>query len=200
MGQAKPSHSFVAAFIALAITTSPVRRRGSSSRLRSLGRSPSQRSFAPLSRGSPPRARFEKPLRGPPPPSLRDQRESEVRRSRLKCARDLLDAVCPRPRLAGGRDTKRARHEGGNQRALRLPRWGAGRFAPSRSTSRACSCDSVQEARGVPVTAFQSEREEETRDRAERGSAVRGSDQASVAAKGIPLADPAQRCRTKRRC
>ena len=33
----------------------------------------------------------------------------------------------------------------------------------------------------VLVGAFQSEREEETRDRAERGSAVRGSDQASVA-------------------
>ena len=34
---------------------------------------------------------------------------------------------------------------------------------------------------------MQSEREEETRDRAERGSAVRGSDQASVAAKQDPL-------------
>jgi hypothetical protein len=40
---------------------------------------------------------------------------------------------------------------------------------------------------GVLVAAFQSEREEETRDRAERGSAVRGSDQASVAAKRNPL-------------
>jgi hypothetical protein len=38
--------------------------------------------------------------------------------------------------------------------------------------------------------AFQSEREEETRDRAERGSVVRGSDQASVATKRTPLADP----------
>ena len=35
--------------------------------------------------------------------------------------------------------------------------------------------------------ALQSEREEETRDRAERGSVVRGSDQASVAAEGNPL-------------
>jgi hypothetical protein len=49
---------------------------------------------------------------------------------------------------------------------------------------------SREEARGVLVGAFQSEREEETRDRAERGSAVRGSDQASVAPKRIPLADP----------
>ena len=41
--------------------------------------------------------------------------------------------------------------------------------------------------RGVLVAAFQSEREEKTRDRAERGSAVRGFDQASVAAKQDPL-------------
>jgi hypothetical protein len=39
---------------------------------------------------------------------------------------------------------------------------------------------------GVLVGAFQSEREEETRDRAERGSVVGGSDQASVAPKRIP--------------
>jgi hypothetical protein len=39
--------------------------------------------------------------------------------------------------------------------------------------------------RGVLVGALQSEREEETRDRAERGSAVRGSDQASVAPERI---------------
>jgi len=39
---------------------------------------------------------------------------------------------------------------------------------------------------GVLVGALQSEREEETRDRAERGSVVRGSDQASVAPKRIP--------------
>jgi hypothetical protein len=51
----------------------------------------------------------------------------------------------------------------------------------------------VGEARGVLAGAFQSEREEETRDRAERGSAVRGSDQASVAPKRTPLADPVQR-------
>ena len=48
----------------------------------------------------------------------------------------------------------------------------------------------TQEARGVLVGAFQSEREEETRDRAERGSVVRGSDHASVAPERIPLADP----------
>ena len=48
----------------------------------------------------------------------------------------------------------------------------------------------MRERRGVLVAASQSEREEETRDRAERGSAVRGSDQASVAAKRIPRLDP----------
>jgi hypothetical protein len=42
---------------------------------------------------------------------------------------------------------------------------------------------------GVLVAAFQSEREEKTRDRAERGSAVRGFDQASVAAKQDPPPD-----------
>ena len=36
---------------------------------------------------------------------------------------------------------------------------------------------------GVLVGALQSEREEETRDRAERGSVVRGSDQASAGAR-----------------
>ena len=46
------------------------------------------------------------------------------------------------------------------------------------------------ERRGVLVAALQSEREEETRDRAERGSVVSGSDQASVAAKRIPRLDP----------
>ena len=40
--------------------------------------------------------------------------------------------------------------------------------------------------RGVLAGALQSEREEETRDRAERGSAVRGSDQASVALERTP--------------
>jgi len=40
---------------------------------------------------------------------------------------------------------------------------------------------------GVLVGASQSEREEETRDGAERGSAVRGSDQASVAPERNPL-------------
>jgi len=44
---------------------------------------------------------------------------------------------------------------------------------------------------GVLVAALQSEREEETRDRAERGSAVRGSDQASVAAERTPPDAPA---------
>src|SRR5712671_4804787 len=51
----------------------------------------------------------------------------------------------------------------------------------------------VQERRWVLVAAFQSEREEETRDRAERGSAVRGSDQASVAAKRNPPPRPEPR-------
>jgi hypothetical protein len=45
---------------------------------------------------------------------------------------------------------------------------------------------SVGKAVGVLVAASQSEREEETRDRAERGSVVRGSDQASVAAEQDP--------------
>jgi len=49
-----------------------------------------------------------------------------------------------------------------------------------------------KERRGVLVAAFQSEREEETRDRAERGSVVGGSDQASVAAKRIPRLDPSR--------
>ena len=48
----------------------------------------------------------------------------------------------------------------------------------------------MQERRGVLVAALQSEREEKTRDRAERGSVVRGFDQASVAAKRIPRLDP----------
>jgi len=39
---------------------------------------------------------------------------------------------------------------------------------------------------GVLVAALQSEREEETGDRAERGSGVRGSDQASVAPETTP--------------
>ena len=50
------------------------------------------------------------------------------------------------------------------------------------------------EARVSSQAALQSEREEETRDRAERGSAVRGSDQASVAAEEDTLAStPAQK-------
>ena len=64
---------------------------------------------------------------------------------------------------------------------------------------------SIREATGVLVGASQSEREEETRDRAERGSAVRGSDQASAGArvsgqgpKRIPVADPARWTRRKR--
>jgi hypothetical protein len=46
-----------------------------------------------------------------------------------------------------------------------------------------------KEGVGVLVGALQSEREEETRDRAERGSVVRGSDQASVAPERIPAPD-----------
>ena len=48
---------------------------------------------------------------------------------------------------------------------------------------------SGKEGEGVLLAAFQIEREEETRDRAERGSVVRGSDQASVAAKRMPSPD-----------
>ena len=55
-------------------------------------------------------------------------------------------------------------------------------FAPGEAVVNPLSprdlCGKEEE---VLVGAFQSEREEETRDRAERGSAVRGSDQASVA-------------------
>jgi len=50
-----------------------------------------------------------------------------------------------------------------------------------------------KEGEGVLVGASQSEREEETRDRAERGSVVRGSDQASVAPKRIPSPDDRRR-------
>src|SRR6266480_2405786 len=67
-------------------------------------------------------------------------------------------------------------------------RWGR-REAACVCASRAegaRSYGSVQGGEGVLVGALQSEREEETRDRAERGSAVRGSDQASVAPKRIP--------------
>src|SRR6185503_12525341 len=69
-----------------------------------------------------------------------------------------------------------------------------GRQARPRESARAgidrarralARCRTGKEA-GVTVAALQSERVEETRDRAERGSVVRGSDQASVAAKGIP--------------
>jgi hypothetical protein len=56
---------------------------------------------------------------------------------------------------------------------------------------RAASARSSPRRReGVLVAAFQSEREEKTRDRAERGSVVRGFDQASVAAERIPRLDP----------
>jgi hypothetical protein len=48
---------------------------------------------------------------------------------------------------------------------------------------------SGKEGEGVLVGALQSEREEETRDRAERGSAVRGSAQASVAPERMPSPD-----------
>ena len=55
---------------------------------------------------------------------------------------------------------------------------------------RRCSYDlSGKAGEGVLVGALQSEREEETRDRAERGSVVRGSDQASVAPKRTPSRD-----------
>src|SRR6266849_9979973 len=57
---------------------------------------------------------------------------------------------------------------------------GANRLRP------ACCYDTVPGGEGVLAGALQSEREEETRDRAERGSVVRGSDQASVAPKRIP--------------
>src|SRR5713101_2304483 len=57
---------------------------------------------------------------------------------------------------------------------------GANRLRP------ACCYDTVPGGEGVLVGALQSEREEETRDRAERGSVVRGSDQASVAPKRTP--------------
>ena len=61
------------------------------------------------------------------------------------------------------------------------------------------SYETLQERRGVLVGAFQSEREEETRDRAERGSAVRGSDQASVAPERIPRLDPGRDLKETRR-
>ena len=71
--------------------------------------------------------------------------------------------------------------------------------------SRACSCGTLEEGRGVPLRRRYSEREEETRDRAERGSAVRGSDQASAGAReagrvrrGYPAPTPRDVLRSKR--
>jgi hypothetical protein len=55
-----------------------------------------------------------------------------------------------------------------------------------RGAKRRCTYRPGEGGEGVLVGAFQSEREEETRDRAERGSVVRGSDQASVAPERIP--------------
>ena len=137
-------------------------RRGvSSPRLRSLGRSPSLRSFAPLSRGSPPRARFGKPLRGHPTPPCR----------RLATARAVAArSASPRPSL-GRRECPCTNNL--SRRMFRLKD-----HAPAKTL--------VGRRVRVLVAASQNERVEETRDRAERGSVVRGSDQASVAAKQDP--------------
>jgi hypothetical protein len=56
-----------------------------------------------------------------------------------------------------------------------------------REFASKASTDARGKEGGGPRSGFESEREEETRDRAERGSVVRGSDQASVAAKQDPL-------------
>ena len=69
---------------------------------------------------------------------------------------------------------------------LRMPVKKVGNGQLPCGANRRCSYETVCGGEGVLVGAFQSEREEETRDRAERGSAVRGSDQASVAPKRIP--------------
>jgi hypothetical protein len=60
-----------------------------------------------------------------------------------------------------------------------------GQILLERLRRKAVSETRGKEGEGVLAGALQSEREEETRDRAERGSVVRGSDQASVAPERI---------------
>jgi hypothetical protein len=154
--------------------------RVSSSRLRSLGRSPSLRSFAPLSRGSPPRARFEKPLRGHPRLPIQ---------SRNCTGRSLTSAARSARRASAEVSARADSHLRGvrARRRSRPPNAGArkpGQANPSRERRRhVCTSFprlSRREGGGGPRRAAANERVKETRDRAERGSAVRGSDQASV--------------------
>jgi hypothetical protein len=70
-----------------------------------------------------------------------------------------------------------------------MPPGGCGTECSSLVTDRDAAANEIlpgEGGAGVLVGALQSEREEETRDRAERGSVVRGSDQASVAPKRTP--------------
>jgi hypothetical protein len=80
----------------------------------------------------------------------------------------------------------------GAARAKRAGSWceARGRFGPALNWCAGEVLRAVkiywEGGRGVLVGALQSERVEETRDRAERGSVFRGSDQASVAPKRTP--------------
>ena len=144
---------------------------------------------------------LESRLREPPPPFLLVHRGAShhcrafgrVRvRSSSSCARVsgfFRPPAAPtsrpessRPLCAGARRA---------QLGVPVPPWGWTRTPRTLERTRAarsaaCSYRSMQGGEGVLVGAFQSEREEETRDRAERGSAVRGSDQVSVAPERTP--------------
>ena len=126
-------------------------------------RAPNYGSLAPLGRGSPGRqigASYEDPLR-----------------LSTGCNVDAGSSIAPRcNRLTRASLVRQARrHAGQSSEREGPPR----RKAPLQL--RHCTG-----GEGVLVGAFQCEREEETRDRAERGRVVRGSDQASVAPKRIP--------------
>ena len=126
--------------------------RGVRQTLRSLPRSPQLRSFAPLTRGSPLVAHFASACRTP---------------------------LASRHSAATARATKAPRSHN-------LPRTGRASLGP---LSRECGSSVAPKARrwrltwgqscweggAGPRSGLQSEREEETRDRAERGSVVRGS-------------------------
>ena len=183
----------------------------SSSALRSLGRSPQLRSFAPLSRGSPPRARFAKRLRGHPASpcrgsvraaALNPSRDSRWRRASLRETRTRLIAIraglthVPAPTASDARTNcsraerdfarKRARNDERSTRCWSKRRAQRGRARVKRRSRRRVPDVKQGRREGVLVGALQSEREEETRDPAERGSVVRGSDQVSVAPERTP--------------
>ena len=94
---------------------------------------------------------------------------------------EILTARASSPVRVGSRQY---RHRRAELRSARFRACGRVR-AQLRAALRAAAVPDLvgRRVRG-PRSAFQSEREEETRDRGERGSAVRGSDQASVARRG----------------